>query len=205
MDFMSSEQFQKAADEFSKAIQKDRLLTIAHYELGRAYMALRRYASAVKAYRDCIEAFRTLFELRKRSQFDAEKERDDQIRAMEDTILRLRRAGRNLQATQLESRVTDLKKQGTSIRGTFQPPAEALLSLGSAEFRNGDLAAAEADWNAEIDVDPNLGEAHNNLAVIYMETGRFERAAEKIEAAEKSGFRVNPQFKEDLKKARNER
>ena len=42
---------------------------------------------------------------------------------------------------------------------------------------------------------------HNNLAVVYMQTGRLAEADAEIKAAEKTGFRVNPQLKEDLKKA----
>ena len=51
-----------------------------------------------------------------------------------------------------------------------------------------------------IEVNPKLGEAHNNLAVIYMQTGRLVEAEQSLKLAEKAGFRVNPQFKEDLKK-----
>jgi Flp pilus assembly protein TadD len=74
-----------------------------------------------------------------------------------------------------------------------------LLSLGSAHFRNGEPDAAEAEWKAAIEVNPKLGEAHNNLAVIYMTTGRLKEAEAEVKAAEKTGFRVNPQFKDDLK------
>ena len=87
----------------------------------------------------------------------------------------------------------------------FQPPPEVLLSLGGAFFRNGDREAAEAQWLAAIVANPKLGEAHNNLAVIYMQTGRFDQAEQEIGLAEKNGFRVNPQFKADLKKLRSEK
>ena len=50
-------------------------------------------------------------------------------------------------------------------------------------------------------MNPKFGEAHNNLAVIYMTSGRYKDAEAEVKAAEKAGFRVNPQFKEDLKKA----
>ena len=48
---------------------------------------------------------------------------------------------------------------------------------------------------------PKLGEAHNNLAVVLMLTKRYPEATEELKAAEAAGFKVNPQFKEDLKKA----
>jgi len=76
-----------------------------------------------------------------------------------------------------------------------------LLSLGSAYFRSGDATAAETEWKAAIDVNPKLGEAHNNLAAIYVQTGRAREADAQIKSAEKAGFRVNPQLKEDVKKA----
>jgi hypothetical protein len=41
--------------------------------------------------------------------------------------------------------------------------------------------------------------------VIYMQTGRYAEAEVELEAAEKSGVRINPQFKADLKKARERR
>jgi len=63
------------------------------------------------------------------------------------------------------------------------------------------MADAEREYRAAIAVDPKLGEAHNNLAVVCMLTGRFADAEQEIKAAEKSGFRVNPQLKEDLQKA----
>ena len=78
-----------------------------------------------------------------------------------------------------------------------------LLALGSAYFRNGDSDAAEAQWRAAIDANPKLGEAHNNIAVIYMQTDRLDKALEEVTLAEKAGFKVNPQFKADLKEKKN--
>ena len=40
------EQFAKAIPEFQQAIKFDPLLTIAHYELGQTFMALRQYREA---------------------------------------------------------------------------------------------------------------------------------------------------------------
>jgi len=50
-----------------------------------------------------------------------------------------------------------------------------------------------------VEVNPKYGEAHNNLAVIYMQTGRLTEAEQEMKLAEKNGFGVNPQFKTDLK------
>jgi len=49
-------------------------------------------------------------------------------------------------------------------------------------------------------VNSKLGEAHNNLAVLYMQTGRKAEAEEAVKAAERARFRVHPQLKEDIRK-----
>ena len=198
-EFLSGEQFEKAAEQFSKAAQKDGLLTLAHYGLGQSYMALRRYASATKAYGDCLEAFKALHSLQQSNRFEVEKQRDDQIKALRENIRSLAQAGQGLRATQAEARVRDLERQKTSMEAAFQPPAEVLLALGSAMFRNGDANGAMLQWETAIVSNPKLGEAHNNLAVVYMEVGRLADAEREMKLAEKNGYRVNPQFKDDLK------
>jgi tetratricopeptide (TPR) repeat protein len=206
-DFMAAERFDRAAEEFTKATQKDGLFTLAYYQLGHAQMNLRRYAGAITAFEDCIESARRLHALAAENRFQVDKQRDDEIREMRETVRMLQQGSsrraeadqRQIQAAHAEQHLHDLERQRSSIGGPFQPPAEVLLSLGSAYFRNGDRPAAERQWKAAIDVNPRLGEAHNNLAVIYMQTGRYPLAEAEITAAEGAGFRVNPQFKADLK------
>ena len=99
----------------------------------------------------------------------------------------------------MEQHLRDLENQRRTIGGAFRPPAEVLLALGSAHFKNGDRDAAEEEWKAATEANPKLGEAHNNLAVIYMRPAASKRRAV-AEAGGKAGFRVNAQFKEDLKK-----
>jgi tetratricopeptide (TPR) repeat protein len=207
-ELMAGERFERAAEEFSKAIKYDHLFTLAHYFLGQAYVNLQRYPSAIKAYNECIEACRAIYSLRQTNRFEAEKRRDDEIRALRETVAvaqaqatRNPRSGLGLRATQLEQQMQSLERNKASIDGPFQPPAEVLLALGSALFHNNQVDQAEFEWVAAIQVNPRLGEAHNNLAVLYMRTGRLEAAAEELKLAERNGVRVNPQFKKDLKQA----
>jgi len=197
--YLTAEQFERAAEMFSAAIDKDRLLSIAHYGLGQANMNLRRYPVAVKSYRDCIESMRTLHNLRLTNRFEVDKQREDEIKELKQVLDRSSRAGRAPTLLSLEQRLRDLENQRTNTGGTFQPPAEVLLALGSAYFRDGDREGAEANWKAAADANPKYGEAHNNLAVIYMQSGRLTEAEQEMKLAEKNGFNVNPQFKTDLK------
>jgi len=195
---LTAEQFEKAIEAFSKALQKDPLLSIAHYGIGQANMNLRRYASAVRAYTNCIEAMRTVHRLQQAGNFDADKQRDDEIRELREIVNHPGRLDR-LKLLQAQQHLRDLENQRHQTSDAFRPPAETLLALGSAQFRDGDVQGAEANWKAAVEVNPKYGEAHNNLAVIYMQAGRFADADAEIRLAEKNGFQVNPQFKADLK------
>jgi tetratricopeptide (TPR) repeat protein len=202
-EYMASEQFEKAADSYKKAIDKDKLLTLAHYGLGQAYMALKRFTSAAQAFTECREMFRTLHSLQERDRVAVERQRDDEIRELKDSVRRIRSGQIKLSpllADQAENRIRELERQRTSVSGMFQPPSEVSLALGSAYFRGGSLENAEREWKLAVDVNPKLGEAHNNLAALYAMTGRRKEAEASIRAAEKAGYRVNPRLKEDIKR-----
>jgi tetratricopeptide (TPR) repeat protein len=202
-EFMSAEQFEKAADEYQKAIDKDKLLTLAHYGLGQANMSLKRFASAIQAFTSCREAFRMLHQLQERDRVMVERQRDDEIRELRDSVRRIRSGQIKLSQSigdQIENRIQDLERQRTSMGSAFQAPPEVSLALGSAYFRNGGMQDAEREWKAAVAVNPKLGEAHNNLAALYAMTGRKADAEASVKAAEKAGYRVNPRLKEDIRK-----
>jgi tetratricopeptide (TPR) repeat protein len=202
-EFMSSEQFEKAAEAYQKAIDKDRLLTLAHYGLGQANMAMKRYASAIQAFTGCRETFRTLHTLQERDRVMVERQRDDEIRELRDSLRRIRSGQIKLSQSvgdQVEKRIQDLERQRTSMGTAFQPPAEVSLALGSAYFRNGDMEDAEREWRAAVAVNPKLGEAYNNLAALYAMTGRKSDAEASVKAAEKAGYKVNPRLKDDIRR-----
>ena len=50
-----------------------------------------------------------------------------------------------------------------------------------------------------IAVEPKSGATLNNLAVLYLQTGRYKEADDAVKAAEKAGFKVHPQLKQDIK------
>jgi Flp pilus assembly protein TadD len=201
-ELLRAEQYAKAVTEFSAAIELDPLLALAHYGLGQSYVALKRYASAIQAFVGCREAYRKIIAMREENRADAENRIDDEMRELQSMLSRIRggqfKGYGESTITQLEARIDDLRRMRQEPIKQFRTPAEVSLALGSAYFRNGDRDLAEAEWKAAIEVNPRLGEAHNNLAVIYMMTDRLELADRAVKAAEKAGYRVNPQFKRDL-------
>ena len=74
-----------------------------------------------------------------------------------------------------------------------------MLDLGSAYFRTEQWADAEREYKAALAVQPKSGAVLNNLAVLYLQTGRYQEADDAVKAAEKAGFKVHPQLKQDIK------
>ena len=65
------------------------------------------------------------------------------------------------------------------------------------------MAEAEREYRNALKANPKMGEAHNNLAVVLLLTGRPRDAEKSVKDAEKHGFRVPSAVKDDIKKAKN--
>jgi tetratricopeptide (TPR) repeat protein len=208
-EHLYSEAWEEAEREFLQAIKIDPLLTLAHYGLGQAYMGMKRYGQAVKAYIGCREAIHRLAMLSQSHEVAVDRIREQEIRELQDTLRAVR--GGQVKASEpqstilrLETRLRDLERtKYRTVSGQPETPAEVSLALGSAYFRNGSVPDAEREYQAAIKANSKMGEAHNNLAVVYMMTGRLGEAESHIKLAERAGFRVNPQFKADLKARRS--
>jgi Tfp pilus assembly protein PilF len=202
-EYLQSELYAKAVDEFLLAIKYDRLFTDAHYGLGQGYMGLRRYASAIQAFNRTLEAARTIFGLREHDRARTDLLITDQLRALREALAQSARlpVGQRAAVLNIESRIRELERSKSGLVERFEPPARVLLALGSAHYRNGNAIAARENWEEAVKANAKLGEAWNNLAVVYMESGRRQEALHAVRNAEKNGFRVNPRLKEEIKRS----
>jgi tetratricopeptide (TPR) repeat protein len=211
---LSSEHYDEAVAEFRQAISLDPLLVMAHYGLGQAHMALKEYAEAVRAYLNCRKAFQDDLASQFQSEMEWGRRIDDQIRALEDQIAILSSGRPNSQSQRPLSsvNVTNLQQQIDTLRArrkvgasvVVKTPPWISVALGSAYFRSNELTDAEREYKAALDADSKVGEAHNNLAVVQMLTGRLEEAEQELKLAEKAGFHVNPGLKKDLQKRKEQ-
>jgi tetratricopeptide (TPR) repeat protein len=192
---LRNEDFAAAEPEFQAAVALDPLMVLAHYALGQTDMALKHYSDAVRAYTGAQQAYRELATLQTAdaAHFDEQLQRfQDNLRFTRD----MTSSGPRTEA--LDEQIRRLETQKRRRSQTWEMPAELSLALGSAHYRAGDLDAAERQYLGAIKVRASYGEAHNNLAVVYMLKGRLREAEEEIARAEKEGFRVNPRLKQDL-------
>jgi tetratricopeptide (TPR) repeat protein len=212
-ELMQRESFEEAARQFRAAITLDPKHWLAHYGLGQAHMALKRYPEAVKAYTSCRDVFLSFASMDASQENALERIREDEIREVKDTLLlveqgKVKTSSGNLPLSlevQLQERLRFL--EGARLRGKEQVvkvPAGLMLGLGSAHFRSGDMAQAQAAFVEAVEIDPKLGPAHNNLAVMYMLSGRFEEARQEVRRAEKAGTPVAETFKKELERRARE-
>jgi tetratricopeptide (TPR) repeat protein len=205
MESLVSEKYDVAETEFKAAVAIDPLYDAAFYGLGQVYMATKRYRDALKAYLASREAFKSATAAEALAGTDADRRLRDQIQALKDNernLMRLTGQNPNAQQTidQIREQIQQLESRKSRTAGATPPPVPAGVSMaiGSAYFRLNDLANAEKEYKAAVAVNPNFGEAHSNLAVVYLVTGRATEAETEVKAAEKAGFRVNPKLKEDI-------
>jgi protein O-GlcNAc transferase len=206
-DNMRSESFDVAVAEFGQAIELHPQYAMAHYSLGRAYMALRRYTDAIRALTACSTLFSAEASRVFNSQLDANRQRQDRLMELQDIRSQVSK-GPQTAGTQNTMSMIDNAIRMTSNaydRGQNNIPIEipvpsfVSLSLGSAYFRAEQFPEAERQFRAAIVADPKAGEAHNNLAVILMMKAQYTDAMAELKAAEKAGFRVNPELKDQIK------
>jgi tetratricopeptide (TPR) repeat protein len=209
-ELLQVESSEEAVGHFRRAITLDPMHWLAHYGLGQAHMALKRYPEAIQAYVSCRDVFVSLAQLDASDQNTMEKLREDEIRAVRDSLQRVQQgkvktgSPLNLEV-QLQDRLRVL--EGANLRGkenNVVVPAGLMLGLGSAHFRAGQMDEAKAAFLEAVQIDPKLGPAHNNLAVMYMMGGRYDQAKEEVRRAEKAGTRVADAFKQELEKRARE-
>jgi tetratricopeptide (TPR) repeat protein len=207
---IASENWAAAAREFQAALDIDPRFKLAYYGLGRAQMGLKQFPAAASAYERCRE----LYEAQVGNRMSGRAEAD---RMIADDTMQLDLAIQNLskgnQTAQTSTQIMHLQQQKQRMQlkarsmdnlslGPDVPPF-LLIALGSAYFRGERLPDAERVYRQALAIDPKTGEAHSNLAVLYLTTGKYDEADREVKNAEKAGFKVNPGLKDDIKKKRS--
>ena len=205
-DYMRTESWPEAASAFQQAIDTDREFEDAYHGLGLANMRMKKYAQAIQAYLKC----RDLYQAQAGKQFsnrqEAQRYRQDRLVEIDEAIRQTQSGPQTLATQDRVRQLQDQRRQvqeyatrGNNVTVQDTVPAFVYVDLGTAYFRTEQWADAEREFKAAISVDPRRGAAFNNLAVLYLQTGRYNEAEEALKSAERAGFKVHPQLKQDIK------
>ena len=206
LENLRAEDWEKAVRAFQQAIEIDPSFEMAQYGLGRAHMGQRKYAEAVTAFSRARDLYRAQAGRQFANAHDAQRYRQDRMTEIDQMIREYQSMPQTFQVQEALRQLNERKRQiqdslarGANITIDTSVPAYVSLSLGSALFRAGKLPEAEREYKEAIAADPKSGEAYNNLAVVYLETGRFEEADRALAAAERAGRTVHPELKKAIK------
>jgi protein O-GlcNAc transferase len=214
---IEAKDFAAAADDFEAALQIYPEYADALHGLGKARMALKQYEPAMHAFERCRDSYA-------RSGTEDAEHRLLANRARENQISTLRRRLAELEGPAPttpsngrgggpsgSSEVLDIKQQIRTLQAEREPgpvtgqpapvPSFVSLELGSAYFRLDRIADAEREFRAAIASDPKFGEAHSNLALVCLLTGRAPEAQDHVRLAEEAKFQVNPELKRQIRDA----
>ena len=205
LEEMRSEQWEKASADFRNAIEIDPTFEMAYYALGRSLMPQKKYAEAVTALAKCRDLYTEQAGRQFSNQQDAQQYRRERLTELDEAIRQYQQGPQTAQTSESIRQLTENRRllqenvqRGTNISIEMSVPSFVSMALGSAYFRLGSLADAEREYKAAITADPKTGEAYSNLAVVYLQTGRFDDAEKAVKSAEKTGFKVNPMLKDDI-------
>jgi len=78
--------------------------------------------------------------------------------------------------------------------------ADAYSNLGVCYYHKKMLDLAIKQLKTALEIEPRLAKAHNNLAIAYHSAGKYDLAWQHVQAAQKLGYAVHPQFIEMLRR-----
>ena len=205
-EYMRSEKFDNAITAFQKSVEIDPGFDMPWYGLGRAHLALKQFVSAVSALNRCKDIYVQQAGRQFTNQQEAQRYRHDRLAEIDEMIRDLQTGPQTTQRLDQLRQVQEHRRQlqeimnrGNNMDIESTVPAWISLSLGSAYFRSGKLSEAEREFKSAAESDRRSGEALNNLAVVYLETQRFDLAKSTLDAAKKTGFKVNPELERAIR------
>ena len=202
-----------AVREFEAALQIYADYADALHGLGKAKMALKDFEGAARALERARDSYSRSGTQDAEYRLLSNRAKDDQLRLLRQRLADLESAsgatsGASALGTtellNLKQQIRDLQgdRDAGPLTGTPSPvPPFISLALGSAYFRLDRLADAERQFRAAIAVDPKFGEAHSNLALVCLLTGRAQDAQTHVRIAEEGKFKVNPELKRQIREA----
>ncbi len=185
-----------------------------HYNLAVAYMGKQEYVEAEKELHDAIECSPTLAEayvllggicLQRKDLEGCYRfnQRATKARAgfaegygnMAFVLLQLI-DGKDPKEDEekMDKAIKNLKKAIIHNKNFVQ----AYTTLGTAYYMKGLIPEGIKANLQAIQIQPEFPVAHNNLAVAYLENKEFDKAVEHCDKAEKFGFEVAPELKDEL-------
>jgi len=141
---------------------------------------------------------------------DQRSKLQESIRAGEDSVAQVQNwppsEARTLALSEAQGRLQADQNLMTQIDQQLVKPVPQTMAMPAGyHFIHGNIllklkrpADAAAEYQETVRLDPDHGNAYNNLASIYFVAGQYQKALDFLNQAEAKGVKVNPAFKKDV-------
>ena len=198
----------KPRRRFSRRSTSTREFEDAYYGLGLANMRMKKYGEAHRRLRrNAAISTRRMAGKQFTNRQDAQRYRQDRLTEI-DEVIRQSQTGPQT-ARHAGPRCANCRNSGARFRSTSQRGSNierrelgARVRLPGARQRllpDRAVGRRRARIQGRDRRRPQVGRSPNNLAVVYLQTGRYKEADDAVKSAEKAGFKVHPQLKQDIK------
>src|SRR4051812_32214125 len=110
LEEMRSEQWEKAAADFSRAIQADPTFEMAYYALGRSLMPQKKYAEAVNALAKCRDLYTEQAGRQFSNQQEAQQYRRERLTELDEAIRQYQQGPQTVQTAESVRQLTENRR-----------------------------------------------------------------------------------------------
>ena len=212
-EYFLKENYKKSEKELKKCIETMPEHVEAHFYLSQVLYKKEDFQKALEH----IEKAKTNYKLMADLFAYAYQERIFQLREQVDiidsniSILQDKRSKTTNPDTirTLDGEITSLEQQIGIVRSKltdFAPPSESIPSdyfyfHGNILFRLNKYQEAFREYLEAIKINPQHGNAYNNLANLYHMGKEYQKALDCLNQAEANGAEINPKLKKEILKA----
>lgn len=178
-------------------------LADAHVQLGNLSMRRKNFTEGLERYLQAQHALGRLQGVARSQGMERQRQIQENLDVLRERVSQLQRSqvpGAEGKIEQNLAQIEKLEQEQKKPLATDRVPipAELYFLTGNARMNLERFDDAIQDYKMALSLNPNFGEAHNNLAVIFLYRKDYGRAWEHVHAAEKAGVRINPEFREEL-------
>lgn len=207
------EDYRKAEKELKKCLKRMPehsgayfFLSQISYKWGNFERSLEEIESAKKNY-VYLDNIKTnleqlyIFELQ-----EQKREKEERLQLLRESLSRTQTAEERSKIEAVigtvEADIGTINSQlSRPLPSSEQIPADYFYFHGNILFKLKKYEEANIQYQEVIKINPQHGDAYNNLASLYYMGKQYQRALDYLEQAEANGAKINPEFKKAILKA----
>jgi tetratricopeptide (TPR) repeat protein len=203
----------KAQESLDKCVEVFPKYSEAYFILAQVHYKQKDYATALDHISSAKTHFKFMSDIRVSTQLEYIDTLREQRQKLQEQVRNLQEqlasAKSSADKSRIESAIGSAEGQISQIDNRMHSPipniesvpAEYFYVHGNIFFKTKKFQEAHKQYLETIKVDPNHGNALNNLSTLYFMVKKYNKAKDFMDRAEASGFTVSEKFKSALMNA----